>query len=122
MKRNDALLTLRLPARELEKIQDEAMRCGMTASNYVRKKIGGSTEVLLPEEVRNLLQELRGSLLKIGVNINQIARSVNTKGSIREEERRELLDYMSRLEAEVGCVTKAVEEYFRKRQKEADQR
>lgn len=67
-------LCLRLNAAELEKLNKNAKRCGLTRSAYLRSLIMKTpVKECQTKELRDLYSEIN----KIGSNINQIARSVN---------------------------------------------
>ena len=67
-------LCLRLNAAELEKLNKNAKRCGLSRSAYLRALIMNTpVKECQVKELRDLYAEIN----KIGSNINQIARSVN---------------------------------------------
>jgi hypothetical protein len=77
-KRSKARLGLRLRAEECEAISSRARRAGLTVSEYVRRRsleytIGPIISIDVGE-----LKLLHTQLKRIGGNINQIARAVNT--------------------------------------------
>ena len=67
-------LCLRLNTAELEKLDKNAKRCGLSRSAYLRALIMKTpVKECQAKELRDLYAEIN----KIGSNINQIARSVN---------------------------------------------
>lgn len=67
-------LCLRLNAAEAEKLIQDAKRCGLSRSAYLRSLIMKTpVKECQAKELRDLYAEIN----KIGSNINQIARSVN---------------------------------------------
>ena len=68
-------LCLRRNQAEKEHLETNAEKCGLSKSVYLRRLIMG-TEVKAKPSVE--IKELRTEVHKIGSNINQIARSVNT--------------------------------------------
>ena len=65
---------LRLNARETQKLYEDARKCGLSRSAYIRRLIlKRNIKARPPEELKQLYTEIN----RIGNNINQIARSVN---------------------------------------------
>ncbi len=80
-------ICLRLSDGEKERLVCEAKLCGLTKTAYLRQLImGKSTKARPTQEVK----ELRTEVHKIGVNINQIARSVNAGIAKAEDAKRGL--------------------------------
>ena len=80
-------ICLRLSQEEKECLESSARRCGLSKTAYLRRLILG-TEVK-PKPVREI-KDLRWEVHKIGVNINQIARSVNAGIARAEDAKRGL--------------------------------
>ena len=76
MKNNDRYeLCLRLNQAEKEQLETNATKCGLSKSVYLRRLIMGTPVRAKPSgEIR----ELRVEVHRIGNNINQIARGVNS--------------------------------------------
>jgi hypothetical protein len=77
----DKHLTLRLTAGERAKIDADAERAGLTSGSYARDLLLGAPaprQVRRPPVERLELARLLGALGRIGGNINQLARAVNT--------------------------------------------
>ena len=72
-------ICLRLSAEEKERLEHSARTCGLSKTAYLRR-------LILGKEVKALRTEVH----KIGVNINQIARSVNAGIAKAEDARRGL--------------------------------
>lgn len=67
-------ICLRLSQEERQRLEHNAKICGLSKTAYLRRLISGMEVKPRPsQEVKNLRWEVH----KIGVNINQIARSVN---------------------------------------------
>jgi len=76
MRDNDKYeLCLRLNEAEKEQLEMNAVKCGLSKSVYLRRLIMGTEVKARPSRE---IKELRTEIHKIGSNINQIARSVNT--------------------------------------------
>ena len=74
MNENTYKFCLRLTPQERAKLEADAKRCGLTKSALLRRMISGLEVKARPSQE---LRELRAEIHRIGVNINQIARSVN---------------------------------------------
>ena len=74
MNENTYKICLRLTLQERAKLETDAKRCGLTKSALLRRMISGLEVKARPSQE---LRELRAEIHRIGVNINQIARSVN---------------------------------------------
>ena len=72
-------ICLRLSAEEKERLEHSARTCGLSKTAYLRR-------LILGKEIKALRTEVH----KIGVNINQIARSVNAGIAKAEDARRGL--------------------------------
>ena len=80
-------ICLRLSQEEKERLEGCACRCGLSKTAYLRRLIQGAEVKARPsQEIKNLRWEVH----KIGVNINQIARSVNAGIARAEDARRGL--------------------------------
>ena len=79
-------ICLRLSAEEKERLEHSARTCGLSKTAYLRRLILGKEVKALPsQEIKALRTEVQ-----IGVNINQIARSVNAGIAKAEDARRGL--------------------------------
>ena len=74
MNDNTYKFCLRLTPQVRAKLEADAKRCGLTKSALLRRMISGLEVKARPSQE---LRELRAEIHRIGVNINQIARSVN---------------------------------------------
>lgn len=82
----DCTKYFRCSRKESEEISKEAEAMKMTESAYMRYRILKTAKPRLPPEVTTLLEELKYYDLKIGININQIVRSCNSKKFITEKD------------------------------------
>ena len=80
-------ICLRLSAEEKEWLEHSARTCGLSKTAYLRRLILGKEVKALPSQE---IKALRTEVHKIGVNINQIARSVNAGIAKAEDARRGL--------------------------------
>lgn len=81
---------IRVSAKDLRNLKKgAAKRCGGNVSAYVRLILSEQTAATHPEIQRELM-ELRKEINRIGVNINQIARSSNM-GTLNEKDMAQLL-------------------------------
>ena len=80
-------ICLRLSAEEKERLEHSARTCGRSKTAYLRRLILGKEVKALPSQE---IKALRTEGHKIGVNINQIARSVNAGIAKAEDARRGL--------------------------------
>ncbi|NWJ27481.1 MobC family plasmid mobilization relaxosome protein [Rhizobium sp. Td3] len=72
-------LTVRLSDAEYLAVQDAALAAGMTASAFFRSLTleGAGVRPVFNDEDRTILSILHEDMRKIGVNLNQVARSLN---------------------------------------------
>ena len=76
-----------MSAEEKERLEHSARICGLSKTAYLRRLILGKEVKALPSQE---IKALRTEVHKIGVNINQIARSVNAGIAKAEDARRGL--------------------------------
>jgi len=85
----DRILTVRLSADERTAIDEAADRAGLVVGSYARQTLLGAPsprQVRRPPVEKRELARLLGELGKIGGNLNQIARSLNTGVLVYEVE------------------------------------
>ena len=80
-------ICLRLSVEEKERLEHSARTCGLSKTAYLRRLILEKEVKALPSQE---IKALRTEVHKIGVNINQIARSVNAGIARAEDARRGL--------------------------------
>lgn len=94
MPRKELNFIMRLSYEEKEKLEKSAEACGYSMAEYVRSLINGLEPREKPsDEFYDILKEMR----RIGVNLNQLARHVNTFGYASNRDFRELYDEVSKL-------------------------
>ena len=94
-------ICLRLSQEEKERLENDAKRCGLSKTAYLRRLIAGTQVKARPSQE---IKELRTEIHHIGNNINQIARSVNQGIAKTEDARRGLylLDQVYELMYEIA--------------------
>lgn len=97
-----ARMTLRLGADDLARVEAEAGAVGLSRSQWtlalIRRRLHGRPQ-FRPAETTALI-EVRRELRRIGVNINQIARALNTavlEGAVLEVEVRQLAAFQTEI-------------------------
>jgi len=84
----DCRINFRLNAAEYSAIQAAAEKAGMTASAFFRSLSleGAGVRPVFNDEDRTILSILHEDMRKIGVNLNQVARSLNAGRVVDPEE------------------------------------
>lgn len=102
-------LTLRLSPDDLVMLEVEAARTGLSRTQWsvalIRSRIYRRPQ-LTPPEAQALI-EVRRELRRIGINVNQIARALNTaviEGRVLDAETAQLLAFQQELGAWVGAL------------------
>ena len=105
-------LTLRLTERELGLLEVEAATVGLSRTQWavslVRRRLDGRAQFTPPEALA--LIECRRELRRIGVNVNQIARALNTavmEGSVLGLELAQLDAHQAELRGWVAALGEA---------------
>lgn len=80
-------ICLRLSREEQNRLELDSRRCGLSKTAYLRRLI---MKIPVRERPSQEIKELRWEVHKIGVNINQIARSVNADIANAEDARQGL--------------------------------
>lgn len=78
-KDNKVLMSLRISAEDKEQIEEKARKTGLTTSEYIRRCALGRKLPCYGDT--SLLKEYSMQLGKIGSNLNQIAKHLNSGGS-----------------------------------------
>ena len=105
-------LTLRLSQTEMASLEAEAARAGLLrtqwAAGLIRRRLHGGLQLTPPEAIA--LIGVRRELNRIGVNINQIARALNTavlEGAVLELETTQLAAFAAEIRAHVHGLDEA---------------
>lgn len=75
-KKYDKQSLVRLTSEELEKISQKAKKASLSISRFFVKSALSDGKVLTAEELDEV-QQLRHEVRRVGINLNQIARSLN---------------------------------------------
>ncbi|MBD3817788.1 MAG: plasmid mobilization relaxosome protein MobC [Brevundimonas diminuta] len=102
-----AKLTLRLSEDDMQRLEAEAARAGLRRTQWaaalIRRRLHGHPQLTPPEAVA--LIGVRRELHRIGVNINQIARALNTavmEGVVLDLEMAQLTAFASEIRDHLG--------------------
>lgn len=102
-------LTLRLAEADLAVLEAEAARAGLLRTQWatalIRRRLHGRVQLSPPEALA--LIEIRRELHRIGVNINQIARALNTavlEGAVLDLEAAQLAAFQTEIQAWIGAL------------------
>ncbi len=94
MPRKEVTFILRMTYDEKEKLIKYANEAGFTMSEYIRSLIKGlEPRERPPKEFYDTVKELR----RIGVNLNQLAKDVNTYGYVSSSDYKKMYDEVSNL-------------------------
>ena len=69
----------------------------MTESGYMRRKLFYGSQPRLPPETNEMLQRLIEQERRVGININQVVRSCNSKRFITKEDYQLLVKYLEEI-------------------------
>lgn len=107
-----AKLTLRLSEDDMQRLEAEAARAGLRRTQWaaalIRRRLHGRTQLTPPEAVA--LIGVRRELHRIGVNINQIARALNTavmEGTVLDLEIAQLSAFAAEIRGHLGGLDEA---------------
>ena len=107
-----AKLTLRLSEADRVALEAEAARAGLLRTQWaaalIRRRLHGGLQLTPPEAIA--LIGVRRELNRIGININQIARALNTavlEGAVLDLETAQLADFAAEIRAHVKGLDEA---------------
>ena len=107
-----AKLTLRLSDDDMARLEAEAARAGLLRTQWaaalIRRRLHGRLQLTPPESMA--LIGVRRELHRIGVNINQIARALNTavmEGSVLDLEVAQLAAFAAEIRAHLNGLDEA---------------
>lgn len=111
---NSAKLTLRLSSMDLAALEAEAAATGLSRTQWsvalIRARLSRRPQLTRPDAVA--LIDVRRDLRRIGVNINQIARALNTavmEGAVLDAETTQMAAFADEIRAHVLGLTEAFE-------------
>jgi hypothetical protein len=93
-------ITLRIYASEHSKLIENCKKSGIKLSEYLRLAINNSNIVIVSKSDKLMLAQLK----RIGNNLNQIAKSVNTVKDIETNKRYSVL--LSKIEFDIEAIKK----------------
>lgn len=109
-----AKLTLRLSSADLAALEAEAAARGLSRTQWslalIRARLSRHPQLTRPEAIA--LVDIRRELRRIGVNINQIARALNTavmEGAVLDAETTQIAAFADEIRAYVLALTEAFE-------------
>ncbi|WP_303699563.1 plasmid mobilization protein [Brevundimonas naejangsanensis] len=107
-----AKLTLRLSDEDMARLEAEAARAGLLRTQWaaalIRRRLHGRLQLTPPEAMA--LIGVRRELHRIGVNINQIARALNTavmEGSVLDLEIAQIAAFAAEIRGHLGGLDEA---------------
>lgn len=109
MEKKEIGFHFRCTKEEGARIRKAAKEEGITESEYLRRQALRETP-RMPPEITQLLADLRLNDLKIGVNINQIARACNGKRFLTQSEYQRLVRYLVSIEERYQNLTEKLEQ------------
>ena len=89
------IITLYLNDKEVKTLDKRVAEAGSKNRNdYIRKAIitGGNTFIIKTDSLHNELRKITNEVGRIGVNVNQIAKRINSTGSIYRKDMEEILE------------------------------
>ncbi len=95
---------------ESDWIREQAEKNKISCAEYIRRKV-----LWLPPEIHAELEELNYQVRKIGVNINQIARSCNSRKFVTSGDYRDIIGYLGGIDQHICNLEKKMGELCEKR-------
>lgn len=86
---------LRLNEEEARALEEKAKERGMNESAYLRMLIYQNPRTF--PEIQKLLRDMNYQIYKFGVDVNQIAKHLNSGGRMVSEDKERILSYMMKL-------------------------
>ena len=91
------LKAVRVTEEEAMQLARQAEEYQMTESGYMRRKLFYGSQPRLPPETNEMLQRLIEQERRVGININQVVRSCNSKRFITKEDYQLLVKYLEEI-------------------------
>lgn len=103
-------IRFRCTQEEYETLDGEREKCGMNMSNFIRDKLfrEGNRIILNPELIA-AMREVIYEINKIGVNINQVAASCNSKGFTANRDLQELRKALALVELRESQIIEIIQ-------------
>lgn len=102
------LVSFRLNNEEREALQKKADERKLELSSYIREKIF-TPDKRLPVEIEALLKDLKYNDIKIGTNINQVAKVCNSKQYASKEDYKKLMELHEELNRKRGEMVRILQ-------------
>ena len=104
MAKKEKARKIRTVLKAVQVTEEEAMQLArqaeeyqMTESGYMRRKLFYGSQPRLPPETNEMLQRLIEQERRVGININQVVRSCNSKRFITKEDYQLLVKYLEEI-------------------------
>lgn len=91
-------ISVRVSPEEYDSVKNEAKKYGYSVSTFIRSKIF-APENMMPNDLRQILEKLDTDSVRIGTNINQIARMCNTKKFVTRNDYKNATDLLKEMDA-----------------------
>ena len=91
------LKAVRVTEEEAMQLARQAEEYQMTESGYMHRKLFYGSQPRLPPETNEMLQRLIEQERRVGININQVVRSCNSKRFITKEDYQLLVKYLEEI-------------------------
>ena len=91
------LKAVRVTEEEAMQLARQAEQYRMTESGYMRRRLCYGSQPRLPPETKAMLQRLTEQERRVGININQVVRSCNSKRFITKEDYQLLVKYLEEI-------------------------
>ena len=91
------LKAVRVTEEEAMQLARQAEEYRMTESGYMRRKLFYGSQPRLPPETNEMLRRLTEQERRVGININQVVRSCNSKRFITKEDYQLLVKYLEEI-------------------------
>lgn len=91
------LKAVRVTEEEAMQLARQAEEHRMTESGYMRRRLFYGSQPRLPPETNAMLQRLTEQERRVGININQVVRSCNSKRFITREDYQLLVKYLEEI-------------------------
>lgn len=101
-------VSFRLTYEERENLRKMANRRKLSLASYIREKIF-TPDKRLPAEIEALLKDLKYNDLKIGTNINQVAKVCNSKQYASKEDYKKLMELHEELNRKRGEMVRILQ-------------
>lgn len=113
-KKKDDRVAFRVTQQERAQLKEAAEEYHLSESAYVRIIALQQKKMIVPAEIRELLQDLKREDIAVGRNINQAVRNCNGKGFVTESDYGKLLQELVKLNGYYCAVCRKLDEVLEK--------